>query len=400
MHVRLPIHALAFIAGLLGANAISSSAHGQANSLTPFSVPANVSADGAASSEGNIRQARDLLGAAAVANVLDGLAPEEARNLRGAQEEQIFRDVSPGVVFVQTRTSIGSGTLISDEGGILTNWHVIEGGGEILVGFLPDSGFDPRNAKVFTATLERYDQVADLALLKLAEPAPESARIIALGTPTSITIGSDVHAIGHPTGEAWTYTKGFVSQIREDYEWVTELELLHHADVVQTQTPINVGNSGGPLLDNSGTLVGVNSFVTEGEGLNFAVAVSAVTDFLGRTGNRDAERARNAALAADECEGLLLDVVRSEDDDGSVNVGDLDCNGVPDIYEFTPDDPHEPFYVFLDVNENGLPEAQIQDDERDGRFDSSLWDEDEDGNPEVCGIHEDGELLPTSYVNC
>jgi len=180
---------------------------------------------------------------------------------------------------------------------------------------------------------------------------------------------------------------------------VTELQLLHHADVVQTQTPINVGNSGGPLLDNAGTLVGVNSFISEGEGLNFAVGVSAVTDFLGRTENRDAERVQNTP-AADECEGVLLDVVRSEDDDGEVNIGDLDCNGVADYYEFTPDDPNEPIYVFLDFDENGFAEAQIQDDDRDGRFDSSLWDEDQDGNPEVCGIHKDGELVPTSYVNC
>lgn len=400
MHIRLPIHALALIAGVLGANAVNPSAHAQANTLTPFSFPANVSDEGTELPEGNIRHARALLGAETVADVLNGLAPEEARNLRGAQEERLFQNVSPGVVFIQTRIGIGTGTLISGEGEILTNWHVVEGGGEILVGFLPDSGFDPRDAKVFTATLERYDQVTDLALLKLAEPVPENARVVPLGTPTAITIGSDVHAIGHPTGKAWTYTKGFVSQIRYDYQWVTELELLHHADVVQTQTPINIGNSGGPLLDNAGTLVGVNSFISEGEGLNFAVAVSAVTDFLGRTENRDAERVSNAPLAADECEGVLLDVVRSEDDDGDVHIGDLDCNGVPDIYEFTPDDPNEPFYVFLDFDENGFAEAQIQDDERDGRFDSSLWDEDEDGTAEVCGIHEDGELVPTSYVNC
>jgi S1-C subfamily serine protease len=78
-----------------------------------------------------------------------------------------------------------------------------------------------------------------------------------------------------PTGEAWTYTTGVISQYRRAYEWQAEGDpIKHKADIIQTQTPINPGNSGGPLLGDTGNLIGVNSFKASGEGLNFAVSVS------------------------------------------------------------------------------------------------------------------------------
>ena len=97
----------------------------------------------------------------------------------------------------------------------------------------------------------------------------------------------DVHAIGHPTGEAWTYTTGVISQYRQAYEWQVEDDpIKHRADIIQTQTPINPGSSGGPLFGDSSSLIGVNSFKAGGEGLNFAVSVDEVRKFLARSGNR------------------------------------------------------------------------------------------------------------------
>ena len=93
-------------------------------------------------------------------------------------------------------------------------------------------------------------------------------------------VGADVHAIGHPAGEAWTYTKGIVSQIRPGYEWQPKASVKHVADVIQTQTPINPGNSGGPLISDDGRLIGVNSFKKDGEALNFAVSIGEVEKFL------------------------------------------------------------------------------------------------------------------------
>jgi S1-C subfamily serine protease len=110
---------------------------------------------------------------------------------------------------------------------------------------------------------------------------------IRLGTTDEIAVGADVHAIGHPTGEAWTYTTGVISQYRLTYKWSNRgEEIKHQADIIQTQTPINPGNSGGPLISDADTLIGVNSFKGDGEGLSFAVSVDDVKRFLVRSGTR------------------------------------------------------------------------------------------------------------------
>ncbi len=93
-----------------------------------------------------------------------------------------------------------------------------------------------------------------------------------------------MHAIGHPKGEAWTYTTGTISQIRPGYQWRTE-GLLHQGTVIQTQTALNPGNSGWPLLNDRAEIIGVNSFIKEGEGLNYAAAVDVVKEFLQKAEN-------------------------------------------------------------------------------------------------------------------
>jgi hypothetical protein len=99
---------------------------------------------------------------------------------------------------------------------------------------------------------------------------------------------STVHAIGHPAGEQWTYTQGIISQVRTDYRWKGVNDLQHFATVIQTQTPINPGNSGGPLLDDNVSVIGVNAFVMqEKQGLNFAISLGEITQFLARPGNRE-----------------------------------------------------------------------------------------------------------------
>ena len=105
----------------------------------------------------------------------------------------------------------------------------------------------------------------DVNELKLANKLPD--------------VGSDVHAIGHPGSLSWTYTKGYVSQIRKNYKWNYE-KTLHEASIIQTQTPISPGNSGGPLISSEGELLGVNSFKAQGENLNFAVTSLEVINFL------------------------------------------------------------------------------------------------------------------------
>jgi len=197
---------------------------------------------------------------------------------RGAREVSLYRETAPAVVLVVTDDGFGSGTIIDDDAHVLTNWHVVEGYSQVYVAFKPQNGEDLKKELVRLATVERIDKVSDLALLKIVRPIRPFSTI-ALGDSSTVEIGQDVFAIGHPSGEVWSFTKGIISQIRPNYQW----PVSHQAKVIQTQTPINPGNSGGPLLDEHGRLIGVNSFIRpDSPGLNYAVAVETVQRFLQR----------------------------------------------------------------------------------------------------------------------
>jgi S1-C subfamily serine protease len=123
-------------------------------------------------------------------------------------------------------------------------------------------GKEPTRDDIKHGRVVKYDEIADLALVKASE-VPTGRIAVRLGDASEIAVGMDVHAIGHPTGEAWTYTTGVISQYRQAYEWQVEGDpIKHRADIIRTQTPINPGNSGGPLLSDSSSLIGVNSFAS------------------------------------------------------------------------------------------------------------------------------------------
>jgi S1-C subfamily serine protease len=204
--------------------------------------------------------------------------PAKDRRMRGEHEIELFKRISPSVVYIRTTDAEGTGSVISD-GLILTNYHVVGDAAFVGVLYKPFAGGEPAN--MVAARVIRVDQVRDLALLKPLS-IPTTAKPIELGDLSNLQIGADVHAIGHPQGYAWSYTKGIVSQIRSDFSW-----LEHRATVIQTQTPINPGNSGGPLLSDDGKMVGVNSFLKpDAQGLNFAVSVSDVRTFLAASGSK------------------------------------------------------------------------------------------------------------------
>ena len=222
---------------------------------------------------------------------------------RGAKEIAVYRKAAPAVVFVVAKKgntkefSTGSGAIIDGKGHVITNWHVVENHPHVFVVFKPKDSADLKKELVFSATVEKIDQVADLALLKINNP-PKAFASLRLGDISTLTVGQDVHAIGHPEGQVWTYTKGIISQIRPNFEW-----LGHRAKVIQTQTPINPGSSGGPLLDDNGRIIGVNSFYsTKGQGLNYAVAVDVVKAFLKRKGSRKAPPSPRTKAATEKPE--------------------------------------------------------------------------------------------------
>lgn len=194
----------------------------------------------------------------------------------------IFKNASPGIVYLTTNEGSGSGVIISTKGHILTNWHVIAGEDEANIEAILHYSYDFETVEEHFFELEiiKINKTKDLALLKIKNP-PKDLKVINISKIIP-AVGSEVHAIGHPHGEFWTYTQGYISQRRNEYEWKYAAEGIEHfANVYQMQTPIAEGSSGGPLLNNFGNLIGINTFGSkEIQSLNFAVDATEIIIFL------------------------------------------------------------------------------------------------------------------------
>jgi hypothetical protein len=296
---------------------------------------------------------------------------------------------------VVNKEGLGTGSLLSAAGDILTNWHVVKGYSYVAIVFKPAiEGKEPTRDETKLGRVVRYDEVADLALVK-ASDVPPGRVPIRLGDDSEIAVGMDVHAIGHPIGETWTYTTGIISQYRQAYQWQAKDDpIKHKADIIQTQTPINPGNSGGPLLSDSGNLVGVNSFGAGGEGLNYAVSVDEVRRFLARNDNRVAQQ----TVKSDQgCQWKELSRFRSNENDANVIAFDAFCTSKDTAELVIPDDKTKAVFLRLDRNGDGNVDAVIFDFKRRGRWDLSFWDEKFQGYWTLVGYHDDGSLKPTRF---
>jgi S1-C subfamily serine protease len=329
---------------------------------------------------------------------------------RSAKDAQIYKSISPSVVLIARQNAIGTGSLVSATGEIITNYHVVKGSGTVGVIFKPETeGAKPTRDDIKVGQVLKYDEIADLALVKVSE-IPAGRQPLRLGSTEEISVGSDVHAIGHPTGEVWTYTTGVISQYRTGYKWSGAGEGVDHkADIIQTQTPINPGNSGGPLLGDSGNLIGVNSFKTNGgEGLAFAVSVDDVKRFLLRSGNRVAQKVVreqktvSAAKSPEEtkkiaCTPKALSKFRNKADNAAVTTYDVFCTGKTSGEYVVPDKPTDPIFLRVDRNGDGKGDVIFVDLKRSGKWNISYWDESFNGEWTLVGYHEDGTLKPTKF---
>lgn len=292
---------------------------------------------------------------------------EATGQTRSAADAQVYRTVSPSVVMVVAGDSVGSGSVVRVFGDVLTNWHVVRGHTEVAIVFKPATeGQIPGKDEIFTGSVANYDEVADLALVKVGSP-PGGTHILRLADSSEINVGLDVHAIGHPQAGRWTYTKGIISQYQLGVEWPGEDGTKHKADLIQTQTPINPGNSGGPLISESGKLLGVNTFKMKGEGLNFAISVDDVKKFLARTGNRTAE-AKAAPPAKSECVPKKVTTWRNKENNAALVGIDMLCSGKMDAVLVTPDDQSQEVQLKVDRNHDGKADVIYFDFKRRGKL--------------------------------
>jgi S1-C subfamily serine protease len=194
-----------------------------------------------------------------------------------ANGPSIFNSKVDGVALIMGDGGLASGAIISSKGHILTNWHAVDGNENMEIIILGEGEIKDNTYQVEVLKLS---QSQDLALLKIINP-PRDLNVLKLSKVIP-KIGSTVHAIGHPEGEVWSYSLGYISQHRDDYEWsYKDSDESFTADVYQMQTPINEGNSGGPLLNKYGNIIGINSFGYEAsQGLNYAVTVKEIIKFL------------------------------------------------------------------------------------------------------------------------
>jgi S1-C subfamily serine protease len=175
--------------------------------------------------------------------------------------------------FGQPTGGIGSGIILTANGYILTNRHVVEGGTTLTV--------ELESGETLSATLVRQSEDKDLALIKVTATGLTPARI---GDSGAIQVGQTAIAIGSPLGTyTETVTRGIVSGLGREVTVRDDLtgRPTTLTGLIQTDAAINPGNSGGPLDDASGAVVGINTAVsTTAQGLGFAIPIEDAADLI------------------------------------------------------------------------------------------------------------------------
>ena len=216
-----------------------------------------------------------------------------ARGDGGFDAQTVYRRDSPGVVTVfsvlprpgadvggEGSEGVGSGFVVSGSGEIVTNAHVVTDGTGAAIKKAKEVYVAFADGNEVSARIVGFDPNADVALLRI-DPAGLRLRPLKLGSAQDLRVGSPVAAIGSPFGEPQSLSVGVVSAIDRSIKSLTGFEI---AGAIQTDAAINRGNSGGPLVDGSGEVLGINSQIQTssggGEGVGYAIPVDAVRHTL------------------------------------------------------------------------------------------------------------------------
>jgi S1-C subfamily serine protease len=192
---------------------------------------------------------------------------------------EVYRTLSPGVVFIHSTTyardffgfveqqqGSGSGSILDQQGNILTNYHVIENAQKLSVSL--------GGKKDYPAVFVGGDPDTDLAVIRLTEKPAGPLTVVPFGDSERLVVGQKVLAIGNPFGLDRTLTTGVISGLQRPIRARND-RLIEGA--IQTDASINPGNSGGPLLDSHGRMIGINSQILSpsgsSAGVGFAVPV-------------------------------------------------------------------------------------------------------------------------------
>lgn len=210
-------------------------------------------------------------------------SPSAISDPSSATDEQnnieVYKAVAPGVVYIQSTTMVrdffglearegaGSGSVIDNQGNILTNYHVIANAEKLTVSF--------GGGRTYAARVVGRDEDTDLAVIKLLETPKEAITVVPLGDSDRLIVGQKVLAIGNPFGLDRTLTTGVISGLQRPIRAQNRRQI---EGAIQTDAAINPGNSGGPLLDSHGRMIGINSQIESpsgaSAGVGFAIPVN------------------------------------------------------------------------------------------------------------------------------
>jgi len=198
---------------------------------------------------------------------------------------ELFRKINPSVVVVRAKgrevtaargvsqfSETGSGVLISDDGKVMTAAHVVHSMDEIKVEFL--------GGETVTARVVESEPAADLSLLQL-DSVPANAKVARLGDSDKVRVGDQVVVVGAPYGLSYSLSVGWISA-----RWPrnTVYRAMPLAEFFQTNATINTGNSGGPMFNLAGEVVGIVSHIISksggSEGLGFVVTIKTARELL------------------------------------------------------------------------------------------------------------------------
>ena len=172
---------------------------------------------------------------------------------------------------VEVPQGMGTGFIWDDKGHIVTNFHVVQGGNSFLVTFHNDK-------KQYKAEVVGLAPKQDIAVLKLSE-LPDKLVPIKKGSSSILQVGQMALALGNPYGFDHSISKGIISALGRKIDGIGGVK-IH--DMIQTDTAINQGNSGGPLLNSSGELIGMNTMIVSRSGSNAGLGFAVPADTVSR----------------------------------------------------------------------------------------------------------------------
>ena len=299
--------------------------------------------------------------------------------------EEIFEKFANSVVYIENKKDrgTGSGFVINHKGlKIITNWHVVETAKNVTICLRTEDLNKVCETDYYTGKIIKRNKRKDLAMIEV-KGLPSSIRPVVYGKYEDVKIGQTAFAIGHPEGLVWTFTNGMISQKRPEHNWSYKTS-RHEAKTIQIQVPINPGNSGGPLFNKDQKLIGVNTFTSEGENLNFAIAVDDLIEFINEVEQKDIDskyiqkkKKGNTWIQKKTDKNKKSGISQKYPDAKEI---DINNNGIIDGWALDENKNGIFDKIFIDENEDGIIEAIAYDENENKNIELILYDIDLDGN--------------------